>query len=115
MTDQLDLSQEETAEEAAKALHSWLQDYAEELGHSRESVVLYSPEEAAPKRDGHAAWTVAWEGGPYEWATALTAGESMLRRELGEYGGTPQVTGFYNEGSWIAEPFYSFDLQFTDY
>lgn len=74
MPENLDLTDYSTAAGAAKAFHSWLQEYAEELGHSEDEVVIYSPEEAAPKRDGHAAWTVAWEGGPYQWATSLLGG-----------------------------------------
>lgn len=104
----LDLSDYSTAAGAAKALYRWLKEQHDDPS----GLHIWDPDEAAPKRSGHAAWTVSWEGGPYEWATALTAGESMYARELGRYGGDPQVTGFYEQNEWRAEPFHSFDLQF---
>jgi len=109
----LDLSQYPTAEGAAKALHEWLQEYAESMDYSASAVKLYPPSEAGKKRDGHAQWTVSWEGGPGEWAKNLTAGWPMSHAEFPELDSDPEVVGFRNS-NWTAEPYYSFDLQFTD-
>lgn len=108
MSEQLDLSEHDDPEDAARALY----DYLDDLFDSPDGLYLYDPTEAAAKRDGTAVWTVAYEGGPFEWAQALLAGESLFARELAEAGGRPQVVGFYETDDWHAEPYYSFDIQF---
>lgn len=106
----LDISEYDTPEDAARALYEYLKDFFD----NPSSLYLWSPVEAAPRRDGHAAWTVSYEGGPFEWAKALTAGESMIARELGRYGGGPEVTGWHDQDNWLAQPYHSFDLQFHE-
>lgn len=111
----LDLSSCGSAEDAARTLYEFLQDYAAEMDMNPGAIQLYPPDAAAKRRDGHANWTVAWEGGPYEWATQLTSEESMFRAELNRpFGTEPQVVGFYSNTGWTAEPYYSFDIQFVD-
>lgn len=106
MSDQLDLSGYSTAAGAAKALHKYL---TEEL-NAGDNCKLYRPEDNPREND---AWAVSWEGGPYEWATNLTGGESLYRGEMGgSFGSTPEVVGFHEQTEWIAEPHFSFDLQF---
>lgn len=113
--DPLDVSEYKSAAGMAKAVHERLQHYAETIGHDPEAVLLYDPEEAAAKRSGHGHWTVAWEGGPYEWAHALLGGESLSAREFPSPGEpTPEVEGFHENDHVDAEPYYSFDLQFYE-
>lgn len=105
----LDLSDADTPEEAARALHEYLTETFEADG-----AHLWSPDEnpRGPQ------WAVSWEGGPFEWAVKLTGGESMIAgwpemaRE--DHEPSPEVTGFYADNGWFAEPHYSFDLQFYE-
>lgn len=107
MSDPLDLSEYSTAEDAAKALHDYLTDELD-----ADEATLYRPEDN-PRGNGH--WAVVWEGGPYEWAVNLTMEESLFRGEFNRPMGTdPQVVGFYEQDDWLAEPHFSFDLQFID-
>lgn len=99
----LDLSEYSTAAGAAKALNEYL---TEELDGG-DAVNLYRPDDN-PRENG--AWAVVWEGGPYEWAVHLTGGESLFTGELGRVSDS-EVTGFRND-DWVAEPHFSFDLQF---
>lgn len=101
----LDLSDEETAEDAARALHEYLKDVWD-----ADDAKLYSPDDN-PRQNG--AWAVAWEGGPYEWAVNLTAGWSLAKGEFPQFT-DPEVVGFRND-NWTAEPHFSFDLQFFDH
>lgn len=109
----LDISEYGDAESAAKAFHEWLVDFADD--HDGDEVRLYEPDEAAQQGRGR-GWTVSWEGGPYEWAIHLTGGESLAYSDLpGMFRpGNPEVTGFYEDDDWTAEPYYKFDLQFFD-
>lgn len=107
----LDLSGYKTAAGAAKALYRFIRDELD----AGDNVTIWRPEEAAPKRDGHASWTVCWEAGPYHWATHLTGGESIFSGEAWGTGNDPEVTGFSDQKEWVAEPYYSFDLQFSNY
>lgn len=102
MTEPLDLSDYKTAAGAAKALHRFLTEEFDADG-----AVLYRPEDN-PRGDN---WAVSWEGGPYEWAVHLTLGESLCRGEFSQFA-SPEVIGFYNQDNWLAEPHFSFDLQF---
>lgn len=99
----LDLSRYKTAAGAAKALHKYLVETFDA------NAKLYRPENN-PRATN--AWAVSWEEGPYEWAMRITAGESITSGEFGQYGTKPSITGFYEQSNWIAEPYYSFDLQF---
>lgn len=102
----VDLSQYSTAAGAAKRLHKYL---TEELD-AGDNCKLYRPDEN-PRQNG--AWAVSWEGGPYEWGSALTSGESLFSREGGmSFGTDPEVTGWYEQNDWFAEPHFSFDVQF---
>lgn len=100
----LDLSKKKSAKAAAKALYRYLKNKHDA------NAQLHSPSEN-PR--GNNAWGVVWESGPYEWAIALTGGESMYAGEFG-FGSDPEVVGFYDQDGWMAEPHFSFDLQFYD-
>ena len=114
--EKVDVSGYKTAAGAAKATAKALRKWAEFYGHDADDVVLYNPDETNKKRDMHGdidCWTVAWEGGPNEWATALTGGESLLAHtEFGSYGNDPQVSGLLHGDGFNVECYYSFDIQF---
>ena len=96
-----------TAEEAAKLMYRFLLLSARALDYNAlEEVWLKSPDQSE-----RGVWETAWESGPYEWAVWLTGGASIYAGEFGHHG-TPQVTGFYDEPSWLAEPTWSFALAF---
>ncbi len=80
--------------DAAKAVHRVLCDYVTELGLKPDvEVTIRSPEEN--KRFGHhPCWYVGFEAGDYGWAI----GSSFILAN----------------DHWYTEPFYSFDLEFTD-
>lgn len=106
----IDLSGYKSAAGAAKKVHSYLQEYAEALGHSPDEVTLERPEEHSS-----GAWAVTWEGGPYRWATSVTGGESITGAEMPEFGrGEAEITGFYGHSHWQVECGWSFSLEFYD-
>lgn len=113
----LNLAQYSRAEDAAKALHDFLQQWVEATGSDPNTVHIYSPEETQKKRDmgeGARAWTVAWEGGsPSKWATSLTGGLSMSHAEFGSIDSDPEVIGF-RDAPWEYGTYYSFDIQFYE-
>lgn len=81
-----------TKASAAKALGAALKKWASERGYYDE-IEVWSPERTE-RYSGYRQWSVVWESGPYEWAVPL----SMELR-----------------GPWgFCEPYYSFDLHFTD-
>ena len=104
-TTRLDLSDAQTAGAAARTLYEYLRDE-----HAGEHVDYYRPDDN-PRQNG--AYAVVWEGGPHEWAVWLTGGESLYTGQSTpiEYDGDPEVTGLYGH-DWLAEPHYSFDIQF---
>lgn len=79
---------------AAKALYRVLRLYVIEIGGDPDlEVTIRSPEEN--KSFGqHPCWYVGFEGGDYAWAI----GASFT----------------LSNDHWYTEPFYSFDLEFTD-
>jgi len=80
---------------AAKALYQALREKAVEHGQDPDSeVFIRTPEECEEAGYGR-NWQVSWEAGPYEWAI----------------GASFQVE---NHPHWFTEPYYSFDLCFTD-
>ena len=110
----VDVSDYKTAAGAAKKTHEGLREWADAFGFNPDDVVLYDPEETHKKRDVAAdAWCVAWEGGPHEWAIALTGGESMTAYEMPPFGGgDPEVAGLLDGAGFDVECYYSFDLLF---
>lgn len=79
MSDQLNLSSYETAEEASKAFEEKLKEIAEDMGQKPDLEVTRD------KRDG--VWIVFWDGGPWEWAIKITGGVPILA-------GEPEIIGF---------------------
>lgn len=115
--ERVDVSGYKTAHGAAKATYEALQEWAEYLGGDADEVVLYDPEESRAKRDMHGdvdCYTVAWEAGPSEWATALTGGTSLtgFAGARMNYDGDPEVEGLLDGDGFGVECYYSFDLQF---
>jgi len=82
--------------EAAQALHKELCKMAKKLGQDpKTEVFITSPQKSAEMGYGN-CWRVSWEAGPYQWAIGTSF--QVLNREAG----------------WYTEPYYSFDLCFTE-
>ena len=82
---------------AAKALYKALCKLSKDFGQNPDyEVQLYSPEQSK-ERGYTSGWQVVWESGPFEWA--ITASFYVQN---------------YSNGGWYTEPYYSFDLCFTD-
>lgn len=79
---------------AAKAFHAAICKAAKSEGQNPDiEVRLMTPEESQAAGTGH-NWRVIWEAGPFEWAIPVSMEMS---------------------GPWgYTEPYYSFDLCFTD-
>jgi hypothetical protein len=80
---------------AAKALHKALRKVCGDMGGNPDTeLFIQTPEESARAGCGH-NWRVGWESGPYQWAVG---------------------TSFEVENNphWYTEPYYSFDLCFTN-
>jgi hypothetical protein len=107
-----DVSDAQNAREAAIRTHAALQDLARTLGYNPEHVYLRNPE-VSPKYGHGNCWTVVWAG-LYDWTIALTGGESACSRDLGRFGGEPEVAGLYDADNFRAEPFDGCVLQFYD-
>ncbi len=52
--------------------------------------------------DGDGLANVVWEGGPYEWAPALTGGSSIFAGEFGDYG---EENPWYDEFAAICDKY----------
>ena len=91
-----DASKYKTKAGAAKALYKVLCKFAKDLGQNPDiEVQLYTPEQSK-ERGYTSGWQVQWEGGPYQWAL----------------GASLQV--YNHKAGWYTEPYYSFDLCFTN-
>jgi len=55
------------------------------------------------------AWSVEWEGGPYEWAVKMSLEYDCDTGKNGPYLG---VAGVAANDNFNAEPYYSFSLSF---
>lgn len=88
----------QTSEQAAKALHEALIKFAHEkygmsVPEAMNEIHCWPPERTK-QYSGCEQWCVVWESGPFEWAIALSM-------EMA--------------GPWgYCEPYYSFDLHFTN-
>ena len=111
--DPVDVSDYKSASGAAKKTHDALQDHADAMGFDPDNVVLYRPED---DYQGSGTWAVVWEGGPYEWAVALTGGTSLtgFAGPRMNYDGTPEVQGLTSGDGFGVECHFSFDLLFYD-
>lgn len=110
--DTVDVSGYKTAAGAAKKTHETIQAHADAMGFDTDAVVLYRPED---QYQGYDAWAVVWEGGPYEWAVALTGGTTLTANEGPGFGaGDPEVEGLTSGDGFGVECHYSFDLVFFD-
>jgi hypothetical protein len=78
---------------AAKGFYRALRKVAEATGSDPDSIFIDNPEESENRGYGR-NWRVVWEEGPFEWAIQASF----------------QVTGPWG----FTEPYYSFDLCFTD-
>lgn len=113
--ERVDVSGYKSAAGAAKKTAEALREWAEFMGYDPEAVHLYARDETEAKR-GVDAWCVAWEGGPYEWASALTGGTTLtgFAGPKPVYDGTPEVAGLTSGDGFDVECYYSFDLLFFD-
>ena len=96
---------------AAYECGGWLCNIAKDLDMDPMNVKVKGPEEDAM---GRGAWRVMWEEGPYRWANAIAAGESIYAIELGQHGGLPQIDVLNLPGTLHAEPFNGFILCFYE-
>lgn len=86
-----------TCEAAAKAFYEALKPVVRAYGQDPDSELsLFSPERTV-QYCGSNEWCVVWEAGPYQWAVGASI-EFMYNRKAG----------------WFTEPYYSFDLCFTE-
>jgi hypothetical protein len=107
-----DVSDADNAYAAAVRTYGALQDLAEQIGSDPDSIILHNPEVSEDCGHG-SAWTVVWED-LYDWTMALTGGESAVSRELGRYGGEPEVAGLFRADNFVAEPYNGYVLAFYD-
>jgi len=98
-----DVSDADSPYAAAVRTYGALQDLAEQIDCDPDSIILSNPDESEDRGYGN-HWTVAWEG-LYDWAIALTGGESAVSRELGRYRGEPEVAGLYRADNFLADPY----------
>lgn len=82
---------------AAKALHKALCKFAAEVYGQNPDIELFidSPEQSVARGYGK-SWRVCWESGPFEWGV-LASFECRAK-----------------DFSWYTEPYYSFDLCFSE-
>lgn len=102
----VDLSDYRSAAGAAKATHERVSAEAETLGFDADYVSLWDREKTKEMR-GTDAWTVVFEGGPYDWAIHMAGGESMYGANV-----SPEVEGFYSSTEWSIECPSSFAIEF---
>ena len=94
----IDLSSHKTKAGAAKALYNHLCKCAKAEGQNPDmEVIIKTPEEAKTHGVGN-CWWVSWEAGPYQWAIGFSLGGRGSNFEAG----------------WYTEPYYGFDLCFTE-
>jgi len=114
--ERVDVSGYKTAAGAAKATAKCLREWASFMGYNPDDVVVYDPEDTKAKRDvrSDGVWCVAWEGGPYEWASALTGGTTLtgFAGPKPVYDGEPEVAGLTDGAGFDVECYYSFDILF---
>jgi hypothetical protein len=92
-----DPSQYDTCETAAEAFYKALRNTVTLYGQNPDTECgIFTPDQAAEREYGH-TWVVWWEAGPFEWGI-VASGEFMFNREAG----------------WFTEPYFSFDLTFTE-
>jgi len=129
MKHQVDLTKLERAETAARRCHGALQAMLnrsakelegmdlKDLGPKAENVHLWEPgHECNPS----GSWMVSWEEGPFEWALALSGGESMYAEELAEdfhamgftLDRSPEIILCPSFG-WFAEPQNGYQMTFV--
>lgn len=113
----LDLNKYKTAAGAAKALYKYLCEHAAAAAASPDyevagtEVIIRKPGEGGPSW-ANGSWHVMWESGPYGWASAVMAGESMYAEEYG-IRRPAEVVGFRSP-VWDADVGYSFSIVFRD-
>ncbi len=95
----LKLHEIDDQKEAAKALLNFLKGYAKENGMNPDTEVSYAGYDGTPE------WPcVCFEAGPYQWGVALSLGGKPIPGL--EYDPSKQA-------NWFLEPYYSFDVCFT--
>jgi len=102
----LDLSKERSPKRAAERLVKWLKKNVE-----AETAHVVTPERWSEIHGGKGVWGVMWEGGPYEWAIAVSMGSDIFAGEFNRWSKNGDVNVMGNP-HWVAEPYWSFDLGF---
>lgn len=91
-----DPRQYDTPEDAAKAFHKALRATVTAYGQNPDTECFILTPEQARKRGVGNNWQVSWEAGPWEWGIVASAWVN------------------HPAGKWYTEPYYSFDLCFTE-
>lgn len=100
--------QDITARSAAYHFARELKPLAAAMGYNPKDIVVQSPSRAE-----FGGWTVAWEGGPHEWAVCASLGGSIMASELESYQAREPEFGLFPwHRNWHTEPGYSFTLSF---
>jgi len=90
------------ANEIARCLRKW--------NGSDEGIVVKNPAETKRCFDSE-CWSICWEGGPFEWAVALSGGSNLWAGEFGNYSARGDLDITAGVG-WFAEPQNHFTLLF---
>lgn len=71
-------SKKVTAERAATLIRT----YVKKLGYEPDEIAVF-------QQDG--VWKICWEGGPFEWAPALSMGSSITSGELNNWSNPAEI------------------------
>lgn len=108
-----DIVRAKTSKTAAKRFHAYICALAKASGQNPDiEVALWSPKEAKERGWG-TNWAVAWEGGPYEWAVALSLGSQLHAGDYGYSQEGPFPSGIHGSG-WFCEPYNNFIMCFVE-
>ena len=89
MVSRTQISDADSAEEAARKTRNALRTIAEEeFGQDGELEVSL--------RQNNNKWIVSWPAGPYEWTTKITEGQTIL-------GGERAIQGFGQQDTFVGE------------
>lgn len=102
-----------TPEQGAKKFYAWICERAKAQGQTPSiEVALWTPEETEERGWG-SGWSVCWEGGPFDWAIAISLGSSLYAGEFDNYSKPAEYDLMNDKGYWT-EPYNGFVLNFHE-